>query len=531
MKRSLLIILSVIVVLAILVLGSTWVLGTLTESGFRDFVEEMEENPSAQQVDLELPEYQRGFLKSSGSTSVSVVGVEHEAFFKHEIYHGPLAVTPSGVKAAHAYIVTTLDREKFPEDLRNSISEVYGETEPFTMTTTVPLVGDHVTEVEVAPVNHDEGTLAVRFAGADCRFEVSPDYESMDGIIQIGEFAMNESSEDSAFSLNVAESKLDVIGKEDESVSANGSFGAISLKGSGGEGPGVSVKVDSISMNTDYRATEGESSFMLGNGKINAPKVFVTIDEAGEIEITDLSASSEVKKESGLVVSSVTYEIGGVRETVSQDEEWGSYLEMLEQGAIAKGAITLSESAMESMVEFQKEMQAIQRRMMEDADAGKNAGGEQVQAMMQSYGKIVKTISEGSGLSFEMAAGEGDDGVRFDLDLTYTGEEPLTNQKTILELVQNIFIELGLNIPKSFVPVNEKTQQQLAIATASGSLVETPTSYQTKMVLEDGKLTTNGQPNLLFEQMAPMMMQPIPWDSMLSGTNQAEGNPEPDPGE
>lgn len=116
-------------------------------------------------------------------------------------------------------------------------------------------------------------------------------------------------------------------------------------------------------------------------------------------------------------------------------------------------------------------------------------------------------------------------------DFTYTGEEPMTSQKTILELVQKISVELGLSIPKSLVPETEQTQQQLAMLTASGSLKETPASYQAEMVLEGGKLTTNGQPNLLFEQMAPMMMQPIPWDAMFSGPQPAADAPDPAAGD
>jgi len=520
MKRPLVIILSVIVVLAILVVGSTWVLGSLTEQGVRNYIAEIETSPATRQVDLELPEYERGFLKSSGSTSIGVQGVKQQAFLKHEIFHGPFAMTPDGFKAGYAYIVTTLDRDKFPAELKESLAEVYGENEPFSVKTTVPLAGSRVSEVEIAAVDHDAGNLALKFDGGECRFEVASDNKSMSGSIQFGALSMKETS-DGVMTLKLDPTDLRISGEEESSFVANGSIGKCDFNKSDESGPGISIAMEAIGLDANYEAMEEGSNVLLGTAKVITPKVAVKIADSGGIEVTDLSIQSGTSEKGDLIESTAAYEVTSVNETFSQGGASAPYLEVLKTGAKLTAVFRVPKSAMEALAEIQKEMQASQRELLANPDAAEEIGAEQAKVVADTYEHMLRALTKGTGFSLGIASGEEDAGVNLDIALTYTGDKPLTAQKTILDLVQSMLVKLGARLPKALLPESEGMQQQMAMLTMTGSVAETPTAYLTEMVLENGKLTTNGQPNLLFEQMAPMMMQEIPWDAMFDGMRQA----------
>ncbi|MCB1093578.1 MAG: DUF945 family protein, partial [Verrucomicrobiae bacterium] len=153
--------------------GATWLYGEGTQSAFAKIGDSTEDVEHL--VTVTPGDYARGFLSSEAVTKISPKGEEEtegkSLSLKHQIFHGPLAITPEGVKPCHSYIVTTLDADALPEEVAEGITKAFGDAEPVTIRLVAEFDGSVSGVIEVPAVSWSEGGNSGRFGGITLTFQ------------------------------------------------------------------------------------------------------------------------------------------------------------------------------------------------------------------------------------------------------------------------------------------------------------------------------------------------------------------------
>ncbi|MEM1443107.1 MAG: DUF945 family protein [Verrucomicrobiota bacterium] len=505
----------VLVVVVVLLLGSTWFLGAMTEDGVKTYFEELDSENPVPQLSVALPEYKRGFLKSSAMTSIGVEGVEEDGRLKHDVYHGPIAITPDGMKAGMAYIITTLDQTALPEEAQTVLSEVYGEEEPFTIKTTVSLTGGRTSLLEVASVNYAEDELDLRFDGATGSLEMSGESGPMEAELEISPFSMKSTDEAGDVStLRLGSSSISLSGDEMTGIAGGGTVGKVSSRTTGDEG--ISFTMEESTLEMDHRTVEEGSALYVGEGTFSIPEISVNLGEEGKVAIKNLEAKNGSQVKGDMVEGTQTYTIESIEETFLEALDLGAVSDALGKGVSLTSSSTMPIVMAEAFAELQSDLQAW------GADEGEEMSAEDSEALADALELSIKSISEGTGMSMDLRVGDESKPMSVGLSLAYVGKGLLTETESIAEIIELVDLELNAELPNEIIEsLPEETGEQVGMLIVSGTFVETPTGLKSSITLKDGALLSNGEPNPLFESMKPMLMMPMDWDGVFDGIRAA----------
>ena len=289
MKRPVLLSLLVVPLLVVVILGGYWFLGTATETGVKRYFGG--ENP-LQGATLELASYERGFFKSRATSSIRFSPDEEPVRLINEIYHGPFAFAPGGIKAGTGHVVTTLDLESLPQEVREKIASFYEGKDPLEITTDVNFGGSRTSTVTLASVDHDEDGAQIRFEGGTGIFSFSPDNSRIDGQLTIEPVSLRFKEENSNFRLRGDRTTVSLkMSSETTSVVADG--GSINLSFDG-DSQG-SFEIEGMQFSSLFSPAGPHSKVMLGSGKFTLPGAKASWEEQsgggqkGSFEMKDLS--------------------------------------------------------------------------------------------------------------------------------------------------------------------------------------------------------------------------------------------------
>ncbi|MCF6311882.1 MAG: YdgA family protein [Verrucomicrobiales bacterium] len=169
MKRSLLLI---PLILLALWAGTTWIIGSYTQSGFDIALEKVNQQLAATpaQTSISQDSYSRGFLSSQAITKIShaskAESEENDVFLKFQAWHGPLMFTPKGLKFGNQYVIVTLAKDQLPEKICEKIEAGFKGKEAFEIAIFSGFDGQVDVEASISPFSSDEkSNTTLQFEG------------------------------------------------------------------------------------------------------------------------------------------------------------------------------------------------------------------------------------------------------------------------------------------------------------------------------------------------------------------------------
>lgn len=512
MKRPILLVAVVISVIVLLLFGGYWFLSSATESGIRSY---FAGGHPFQGAKMDLSSYEKGLFKSRATSSINYGSEEESIRLVNEIYHGPVAFTPNGMKVGTAHVITTLDIGSLPEEARKEVAEIFAGKEPLVITTDASFGGDRTSEITLAAVNHDKDGSEIRFDGGTGRFEASADNSRIEGHLTIQPVSVRTEEEGSSVRIRIEQSHVRF--KNDSGANdLEADVGAMKFSMKEGD---QGFEIGGLGIRSSFSPAAPESKVMLGSGTFTVPTFQIEwteegTDGKGNAEMKGMSVEVRSSEANGLVTTTSDYQVESLAIASAALESPTPYLDELGKGMQFTAKATLPREILEDFGTFQESLRA-------SAGAGSFASSdlseEQSREMFQLVEKAVRKIAAGTGFEMQIRAGSPEGGSRATLAYSYQGTRPLTAQKTYLEVIENSEVRVEARVPKSYFESSPEIAGQLQGILAMGAIKEDGPSYASVLALKAGQLTANGEPFPLLENFLPLLSQEIPWDAIFAG--------------
>ncbi len=500
--------------------GATWLFGAGVESALRGTPD-----PEATHDLLHVRhEVERGFLSSKAKTwltfSEDELGTDgmpgHALALNHEVFHGPLALTPDGPVPCSNYAISTLDLETHPEAVRNLIATIFQGEPPLVLRTTMGLSRSATSRLTLAPAiwEDPEGSGGrIEFDGADITLSAVGDdaggITSAVGVASIGGW------------------RASWTGGKVEAQPGNGTFDyrdAQSLKGQLTLGavttaiPDGTLRIGSLLLEIDQQRASERAALFLGDSRIELTELSFA-SEAGNIGIKNALIQANSGNTDGKLIGKVKYGVGELSVPPILAGPMAPFLPAVQKGfSVEVGGSGFDLATIETLMEHAQKMQTAQ---IDAVAAGSSGSGSALanspayrEALVDYLNGVLDLFAPGIAVTqrLEIAGATGTS--HADLKLGLGGEEPLRQHSTLRSLIASLSGELSLHVSKSDLPA-EQVAAMSAGLTASGLLVEEATAITGMALLGDGQLRVNGQPTPLIESLGEMLDQPIEWEKIF----------------
>lgn len=459
----------ILIPVAILALwaGITWIIGSQTQSGFTSVLEKLNDNlGSSKNVTAVAGEsYSRGFLSSEAITKITVAGKvdeeEKDLFLKFKAWHGPLMMTPDGMKIGAEYVIVTLDKERLPAEIRKIVDEGFKAEEPIEMSFFTGFGGKLELAANIAAFTSKDGDpITLKFEGFSGELQTNINNTFAKGKMNIGELKIEDKKKGKLFSMATSAGEMDY--------------------------KDVVVRV----------AGDGKSH-------IDFPEIKV-VDNGSSYTLTDLHFDNISKQSKGKLDTNSKMSIGGFK-----GPNKGPYAEMINK---MDGKFEIEFSA-EGMDTETLQLMATAQRKMQRTQAGKGENSKTPEQARHDYMIAASSLLQPgykmkSHIAFANDKGKSEIG----LGIEYTGEKPLFELGTIRDLLQALEVALNLQINKDLIPAAASKQIEPAIG--MGFILDQGAAYKGDAILGGGNVTVNGKESPVLKNMGPMLDMPIPWEKL-----------------
>lgn len=463
MKKSLLLI---PLVLLALWAGITWIIGSQTQSGFATTLKEISSKfgPTIGISSIAEESYSRGFLSSMAITKIAYQGKrqkeQKDVYLKFQVWHGPLMMTPEGLKIGAEYVLVTLAKDRLPKEALTIIDEGFNKAEPFEISLLYGFDGKIAVDAEIAPFNSSkEGEPSFKFDGLTSELKTDHNKSFAQGFIKFG--ALDFQDKKAGSSLSIAAAQVDV------------DFTNI------------------ISQLTG----DGTSS-------VSFPEIKAAF-KSGNYSLTDLHFEGSSKQTDGKLNSVSQISIGNFT-----GPDKGAYAEIF---AKMNGSLDIKLEANGMDIESIKKMSEAQKSLADTESKDQTPDIASAKKSKRAYlNAAVTMLQPGYQLKNHIALTTKAGKSEFDVGLEYTSEKPLLELVSFRELLEAVEIALNLRIAKELLPAEAATKIQPAIG--MGFIMDVNNFYKGDAILAGGELTVNGKAQPILKNMGPMLDLPIPWE-------------------
>jgi len=497
------ILLGLALVLPVLWAGLTWFTSNKTEAVFDENIVEANQQMAEQFpfFTMKKKSFEKGFTSSTAKSEITLneefmelldapMGDESiKLTMNHKIYHGPVMMTPNGTKTGGSYIMTTLDQESLPAEVKELIKLAFDGKEPIVGGALIG-AGDSVEiDMEMAPMSiNNEKLLALTGEEPDSDADFNVTFEGM-----TGHFTSN---------------------KEGTTLKGAFNLGAMELKGVDSGEPIHMLNAASVA-NFDidelYKGTILDGEF-----DMTFPELKV-IGDGNEIMMSGLTITSSADEENGLFGGFGTVDVARLL-VKSPDMP----VEFPESKIHLKfGVKGFDRASVVKLVDMEQEMHTQQMKLI-----GSNLDDAAMESMMGSmgtyYAAMIEMVKPGVEINtdLELSNDTGKSAVNFDLN--YADAKKLLDLKTLREVIMALKGQLKISIDKSMLAGTE-LEEAIAMPMAMGFAVEKDGVYESVADLGGGELKVNGEPMPILDMMGGMVDQPIPWDDILSSASALGG--------
>jgi uncharacterized protein YdgA (DUF945 family) len=471
---------------------------------------------------LEKTEFEKGFFSSRTTTSITgevITGALEdvdEILLQHEIFHGPVAMTPGGPQFCQAYVRTTLDRSNWDDKTAREVEKAFGETEPVTIETWRSYGGEEKVIATVSGFSYDHKEATAEFGGAVFRVEGSSQEERAEADFQVSALEVNPKEETGGMRMEPSSGNLSF--QKGSHLSGAMSFGAANLafEDDGSEGGSI-IELDGGSLNLDLKALDAESDLLLGTMNLTFPGATMkSTDYSGKVG--EIALRSDTSEESGELKGTITYSIGSLDSTELTAAVGGADLSFLYPAALS---LSYSGVNTEGAVKLSENMEKMQAELAK-------GGGEEAEIDPAILDELVDGIFEvaspGLGVGVSLALGQQEEtpNVRVDLSADMKGQKKLREMKTWREVLDAMVVKLQAATSDSvadnqiIMPYLMQAQMMGIGKRSLGGAVQAEAKVENVELMIDGKPS----PLPLLQVIEPMLNQPIDWDTFIQGMKQ-----------
>lgn len=283
-------------------------------------------NQEMTSFEISKTSFKKGFFSSeltmavTGAIISDAVDQEEGVEMRHQIFHGPVAMTPYGMKFCQSYAKTKLDRTNWKPETVERAQKVFGDEEPVTILTERSYSGAESVEAKVESFSIDDDEMKMDFGGALFTANGKSSAGSAKGDLKVSSLSFTSKGEE------VATGSLgELTGQFDFQRGAHFT-GAMNLGAFDvtfpDEGGTAKVALDSGTVSVNMAGGGPDNKLMLGDmtvtfpsAKVDAPNFAMDMSNF----VIDVDSSENAGKREG----SATYSIGSL-ESPQLAEQTGS---------------------------------------------------------------------------------------------------------------------------------------------------------------------------------------------------------------
>ncbi len=479
---------SLLLLLPALWAGATWFTSNNTEAVLDTMLSNSNEQIAGTLpfLSIEKQSFKKGFTSSSAQ---SIVTLDADLFdredgspikitLNHKIYHGPMMMTPNGIKTGSSYTLTTLDQASLPTEAKKLITLLFKGQPPFSAGVTTGTSDDIDVDFNMAPLSYNAAKFVAFTGEAAASDDVNIVFDGMDA-----NFTTNGAASYMRGSMQLGE--MTVTGNED--------------------GKEIDMRMSASTANIDIDELY-KGSLLDGKIEFFIPTYAFSDGEGTDITLSDMRIASSAGDSNGLMHGEGTFDIATLHINTSDNSfnfpdakiHFGFGMDGLERAGIMK------------LIDVGQELQTSQVMLFssDDIDTSSEIMIEKMLAYYREAGNLIKQgVSVNSVLNISNANGKA--GIKLDLD--YIDTKELYALKTVKALATALQGKLAINIDKSIL-AGTPLEESIAMPIMMGFAVEKDNVYESVAALNNGELKVNNNAMPFLEMLGD---QPLPWDEIF----------------
>ncbi len=444
-----------------------FVIGSGIRAGLEQSLADAKAMSSGATQTIEITEYKKGIGSSTAKSKIALVPTagndSPEITLNHKISHGPILSTGAGLRFGASNVVTTIDMESLPPDIKENLERGFTTKTPLEIEATSGFSGATDLVVELAYYNNriktSTGSSRLEFEGLDGSIS-GLGGDKTEGEIKIGKI---RSKDDDGTEVILEEGKFIVDGEEMSE--------GMMLKGvAGAEFPRLTIKT-------------AENTFI----------------------VNDLVVSQQASNEGGKVTTLQMLKIGNIQ--IPDSEEFA-----LANSLAGKG-IEWGFKMGNMDIDVMRKISAESRELRISGEGDKAKDDE---AMANVLKLVLEIIQPGTslGLGIEMNGDAGKSTVN--LDLQWVAKEPLLKTKDVKRAIAGLKVEVKTDLPASLAE-DPMAGGMIQVGAAQGMLVVGEEKVTGNASLVHSTATLNGKTFPLEQMLGPFLEMPLDWDEILKG--------------
>ncbi len=455
--------------------GATWLISGQVEQNFDRALNQLNSKLAQDLpfVEVKPASFHKGFFKSEATSQVTLTGPQDDADMlplRHVIYHGPVMLTPLGVKTGSTYIVTSIDMDMLPAETRDKINDLTGGDTPLTIGMLTGTSKDFDLDIEVASLQLDDpqnSQTTIRFEGMHGALKSDLQGSYLTGKLANGKISI---ADQNGQQVEIAPTtiRFDI----DEMYKGTVLSGSSSLTTAQLliHSPALETRAENLSFTS--------ATTQAGNGTTSASATFNTSPASIEV------ASKNIRFTDGTVDFTTRFE--GIDTTALKKlVDAGADLHGLEIAAMKKGEVE----------------------------------PEKIQQNLDSYlSAVIDLLKPGLESTTRLDIGNPQGKAWFDLALNYAETRPVTELATLRDLIAAIDGRLEIVSDKPLLR-SLSLDGLAAMPIAMGFATADNDQIRSEVTISKGVLSINGQPAPFLEMFGPILDEPSPLRRLTADTS------------
>ena len=420
-------------------------------------------------VSINKHSYESGFLSSQSRIQLSIARDNREALAVDvdlDIYHGPLMLTPDGLKLGAYYIAFTPDMTFLLDENKEAKAflDSFAEREPLSGHFLLGLWGGQDIGLEVAPFSFSEDGQSVSLeSGVIGTFSSDDDFSRLKSTVKFGALSFEDKNE--ALAVDIAASALMMDITEFYAGSMLAGELEYTLDSVITRSKGSESRIEGITLRSD---NDKNDAGLYGNGHFIVKSIASDDENLKAMFSEPLNFRLDINYEG--LNEQATREFAVINQTLNRQ----MYVSMLSNKGV---------SGLEALNE------------------------ENLQTYMLAMAALVE---QGLKFDYGFTLGTGDASAGVDIAFEWVDADGLTDKKTFRQALAACQVDVKASVDSAFF-ADSNLKDMAQIPVMSGYAVATEQGIESHADLNRGKLLLNGKPVPYLDQMGAVLDTELPW--------------------
>ena len=420
-------------------------------------------------VSITKHSYESGFLSSQSRIQLIIERENSDALTVDvdlDIYHGPLMLTPNGLKLGAYYIAFTPDMAALLDDKKEAkeFLDGFAERKPLSCDFLLGLLGGQSFGLALAPFTFSEDGQSLSLeSGIVAAFSSADDFSRLKSTVKIGELSIED--EDEALTIDIAASTLTTNITEFYAGSMLTGELEYTLDSVVANAKGLEHRVDGIAL---HSTSDKNNAGLYGNANFVMRSISSDDDNFNAMFSEPLNFRLDINYE-GLNEQAIR-EFADINQMLNRQ----MYADLLSDKEVSD-LTTLSEKNIETYMLA-----------------------------------IAALVEQGFKFDYGFTLGKGDASSGFKLALDWVDAGGLMDKKTLREVLVAFQADVKANLDKAFFGGTD-FEEMAQMPVMMGYAVATEQGIESQALFNRGELLLNGKPVPYLDKIGPALDVELPW--------------------